>query len=269
MQTETSHSLKLRSGPRSQGSKSPESRSLSHILDSDLRSISLSEQGNSDSDISNTLQEEINQLNRLRPGEALCKRVTHEGVTWLLVEAEHKRYRWINDLDEYQGDSVQSLLADIDEKEKELEALQVLVRRLEDVETLFEPYLAQGEELVIAVSKLLQDYEQMKRITGLLTSPDASIQSKHCGLMQPLPVQSSETDHISSDWPRRSSDDKFPYSHLKNLIAALLRFLPILYFPRRSEEAEITIHKVCLVLAFSSSEIEAINSTRKSLRIRS
>ena len=267
MQTETSNRLKLRSGPRSQGSKSPESRSLSHILDSDLRSISLSEQGNSDSDISNTLQEEINQLNRLRPGEALCKRVTHEGVTWLLVEAEHKRYRWINDLDEYQGDSVQSLLADIDEKEKELEALQVLVRRLEDVETLFEPYLAQGEELVIAVSKLLQDYEQMKRVTGLLTSPDASIQSKNCGLMQP--VQSSETDHISSDWPRRSSDDKFPYSHLKNLIAALLRFLPILYFLHRSEEAEATIHKVCLVLAFSWSEIEAINSARKSLRIRS
>jgi hypothetical protein len=190
-------------------------------------------------------------------------------VTWLLVEAEHKRYRWINDIDEYQGDSVQSLLADIEEKEKELETLQVLVRRLEDVETLFEPYLAQGEELVIAVSKLLQDYEQMKRVTGLLTSPDASIQSKNCGLMQPLPVQSSETDHISSDWPRRSSDDKFPYSHLKNLIAALLRFLPILYIPRRSEEAEATIHKVCLVLAFSSSEIEAINSTRKSLRIRS
>lgn len=267
MQTETSQGLKLRSGPRSQGSKSPESRSLSHILDSDLRSISLSDPGSYDSDLSNTLQEEIHQLNRLQPGEVLCKRVTYEGVTWLLVSAEGRGYHWVSDSPDYQGDSVQSLLADIDTKEKEIQALGEMVRRLEDVEVLFEPYVGQGEELVIAVSKLLQDYEQIKRVTSLLMSPEASLQSKN---MLPLPIQSCETDYMSTDWPRRRpSDDKFPYSHLKNLIATLLHFLPILYFSHSSEEAEATIHKVCLVLAFSAPEIEAVNAARRLLRSRS
>ena len=220
VQTETSLQ------PREKTDSEAEMHPMGRILDSDLRSISLEEQDSGESELSRTLQEEVNQLNRLKPGEVLCKRVVWEGVTWLLVSAG-RRYRWIKDGDEFPDDSVQSLLAEIEETEGELEKLRILVRRLEDIEALFEPYMSQGEELVLAVSKLLQDYEQMKR-TMTAVSPEGSLQSKNCGLSQPVPVQSGETDYLPSEYARHSACNKLPYSHLKDLIGLLLRSIPIL-----------------------------------------
>ena len=235
--TEATPSIRM---PASNSPDSPTSRSLSMIQDAHAHSLSLALDEPEDSDLSETLLEEVKQLNMLKPGELICKRVVYDGIMWILIDSGERKYRWASDQQRAESESVQSLIAEIESKDKELGDLKCVHRMLDDIETLVQPYITPGDHLTIAVSKLLQEYEQMKRSQkppdsypsppggGGFSTPEISGVSRGLGGSQPIPVQSSETDYIVSEWPVRRLEEKFPYSHLNDLIGKLLRYLPIL-----------------------------------------